>query len=86
MLFEPACKDALLQLMAVPLILSVISIQFAPSSTDPHKISVGNKVVLRVPVMVCEAVLVLKSDADVPVSLLRCMAVTVTNDAVVSST
>lgn len=62
----------------VPVTLVVISVQVIPPSTEPSKRSVANKAELKVPVIVCDAVWVLKSLADVPVSALRRKPFTVT--------
>ena len=74
-----------LQLTAVPETLSDISIQLMPPSTEPYKLSPLSSAPLSVPVIFCDAILVKKSVALVPVSALKVISLTTTADDVVSS-
>ena len=75
-----------LQLMAVPLAVGVMTLQVAPPSSEPSSTSPAVKAPLSTPVMVCAAVLVMRSVLKVPVSALSATPETLTSEAAVSST
>ena len=77
-------KVTFVQLMAVPLALAVMSVQVLPLSSEPYKMSPGVKAADRVAVMVCAAVLVMRSVLLAPVSALKATALTVSVGATVS--
>ena len=79
-------RVALVQLIAVPLALLVISVQLTPPSTVPYRMSPVLRAALSVALMVCAAVDVPWSLELVPVSALRPTALTVSAGALVSST
>ena len=83
-----ALRVAPAQAMAVPLTLSVMSVQVVPPSTEPYSMSVLERAALRLALMVCAAVLVMKSVLAAPlgaVSALSRTAETVCVGAAVSS-
>ena len=73
------------QLMAVLEALLVMFNQVSPPSTEPNKMSPALKAPDKVAVMVCDAVLVTRSELLVPVSLLMAVALTLSVGACVSS-
>ena len=77
---------AVSHVIAVPDTLFVMSTHVAPLSTDPNKISFASSAPLNVPVTVCAAVFVMKSERLVPVSALMPTPLTVCTGAVVSNT
>ena len=72
------------QLMAVLVALLVMSSQVVPLSSEPYKMSPALKAPDRVAVMVCAAVLVMRSVLLAPVSALKATALTVSVGALVS--
>ena len=73
-----------LQLIAVPLTIDVISLQVIPPSTEPKRVSPVDNAADNVALIVCAAVLVIKSLLLVPVSALRLTPLTVRVGAFVS--
>ena len=73
------------QLIPVPLTIDVISIQFVPPFTDPSNTSPLVNAADNVPLIVCDAVFVIKSLLLLPVSPLRLTPLTVRVDAFVSN-
>ena len=84
MLLAPL-RVAPVQLMAVPLAMPVMTLQVLPLSTEPYRMSPTASAALKVPVMVCDAVLVMKSLALVPLSALMSTALTVRSCAGVNT-
>jgi hypothetical protein len=71
--------------IVVPLTLLVIVVQFTPPFTDPSSTSPLVNAADNVPLIVCDAVFVIKSLLLVPVSELRLTPLTVSVDACVSN-
>ena len=72
------------QVMVVPPTMVLMLVQVVPPSVEPYRMSVVASAPLRVAVMVCAAVWVIKSPA-VPVSALKTVPLTVCAGAVVST-
>ena len=75
---------ALVQRMAVPLTMLVMSVQLLPPSTEPYRTSPVLSAALRLAMMVCAAVAVIRSSELLPVSEPRLTPLTVSTGAVVS--
>jgi hypothetical protein len=65
--------------------MPVMLLQLVPPSVEPYRMSLEAYAALRVAVMVCAAVLVLRSAELVPVSALKAVLLTVCAGAVVST-
>ena len=81
-----ADRVAPVQLIAVPLALLVMSVQVAPPSTEPYRMSPVLRAAESVALMVCAAVEVFRSAVLVPVSVLRLALLMVSAGALVSKT
>ena len=85
MLLLPA-STAPVQLMTVPLAMLLMSVQIAPLSTEPYRMSPSASAPLSVALIVCAAVRVRKSVLLLPVSALMSTRLTVSVGASRSST
>ena len=72
------------QARLVPLTALLRSVQVAPLSSEPKTFSPAASGALRLPVMICEAAVVMKSVALLPVSLLSATPLKVVPGGVVS--